>query len=221
MTFAQGSKSFLDVNYIEVTGKSAKEIVPDMIYLSIVVSENDDKRIDLEKKEKEIMKVLKSSGVDVVKDFSVKDFSSNFKHYFIKKTDVKKTKEYEVIVRSGAMAGKVLAAMESINVANVSIDKLRHSKIEEIRMQAKVKAVKNAKEKARLLVKGLDQFLGRALYVREQGDYTEYPLENRNRYARPLMMKSRMESDQADNSSQIEFQKIKLEYSVIVRFEIL
>jgi len=217
MTFAQGQKNFLDVNYIEVTGKSIKEIVPDKIYLNIIVREKDNKRLDIEKKEKEIMRTLKSIGVDVRKDFSVKDFSSNFQHYFIKRTDIKKMKEYEVIVHSGVMAGKVLDAMESIGVANVSIDKLRHSKIEEIRMQAKIEAVRNAKQKATLLTKELGQTVGRTLYLRENGDYTEYPMENRNRYTRQMMLKS---SAQSDEPAQIEFQKIRLEYSVTVRFEI-
>lgn len=220
MTFAQsGEKNFLDVNYIEVTGKSIKDITPDMIYISIVVSERDNKSTVIEDTEKKMMKTLASIGVDLKKDFAVKDFVSNFQHYFIKSTDIKLTKEYELIVHTGAMAGKALESLEKIGVANVSITKLRYSKIEELRLEAKIEAIKNAKEKAILLTKEIGQEAGRALYIREQGDYTEYPLENRYNRNRPMMMRAGGSADVEETPVEIEFQQIKLEYSVTARFE--
>jgi len=38
-----GSKNFIDLNYIEVSGKAEMEITPDKIYLQIQLSEKDDK----------------------------------------------------------------------------------------------------------------------------------------------------------------------------------
>lgn len=36
-----GEKNFIDQNYVEVTGTAELEIVPDEIYLRIVISEKD------------------------------------------------------------------------------------------------------------------------------------------------------------------------------------
>jgi len=220
MTFAQGQKNFLDVNYIEVTGKTVKEVVPDMIYLNIVVSEQDSKRTNIEAMERKMMKTLFSIGVDVKKDFRVKDFSSNFQRYFLKKTDIKTTKEYELIVHSGAMAGNALVALEAIGVSNISIEKLRHSNIDEIKMKAKIDAVKNAKVKAKLMTKELGQSIGKALYVREQNEYIRYPFEDKYRGARPMLM--RVSDVQNDSGApEIEFKQIRIEYTVNIRFELL
>ncbi|MGB5988853.1 MAG: SIMPL domain-containing protein [Marinifilaceae bacterium] len=221
ISFAQsGPKNFLDVNYIEVTGKSIKEITPDMIYMNLIINENDNKKVSIKNIEKKMMKSLKSIGVDLKKDLKLRDFASNFQSYFFKKTDVKLTKEYELIVHTGTMASNVLETLKSIGVANVSIAKLRYSKIKEVRLEAMIAAIKDAKKKATLLTLSIDQAVGKALYVREQGDYIEYPLNDRYGKRRPMMsrMNSATVSDQM--APQIGFQKIKLEYSVNVRFEI-
>ena len=44
-----GEKNFIDQNYIEVTGTAEMEIVPDEIYLKIVLSEKDKGKKSLEK----------------------------------------------------------------------------------------------------------------------------------------------------------------------------
>lgn len=221
ITLAQsGSKNFLDVNYIEVTGKSIKEITPDMIYMNILISEKDNKRVNLKAIEKKMIRSLGKIGVNLKKDLKLRDFSSNFQHYFIKKTDVKLTKEYELIVHSGVMASKALESLKEVGVANVTITKLRYSKIEEVRLAAKIAAIKAAKEKATLLTNEIGESIGKVLYIREQGDYTEYPLRDKYGERRPLMM--RMSSDKLSRESapSIDFQQIKLEYSVSARFEI-
>ena len=38
-----GENNFIDQNYIEVTGRAEMEIVPDLIYLNIVLSDKDNK----------------------------------------------------------------------------------------------------------------------------------------------------------------------------------
>ena len=39
-----GEKNFIDQNYIEVSGTAEMEIVPDQIYLKIVISEKDKRQ---------------------------------------------------------------------------------------------------------------------------------------------------------------------------------
>ena len=49
-------KSFLDINYVEVTTKADREVVPDKIYLSVTISEKENKgKISVEKQEKEMI----------------------------------------------------------------------------------------------------------------------------------------------------------------------
>ena len=77
--FAQtGEKNFIDQNYIEVTGKAELEIVPDMIFVKIQLSDKDNKdKLPLPEIEKKMMATLSDLGVNMEKDFSLGDFISN------------------------------------------------------------------------------------------------------------------------------------------------
>lgn len=97
LTFSQsGEKNFIDQNYIEVSGTAEMEIIPDQIYLKIILDEKDLKsKITLEDLEKSMIKELGTLGIDVKKDLAIIDLSSNFKYYFIKESKIYQSKEYE------------------------------------------------------------------------------------------------------------------------------
>ena len=66
-SFAQsGEKNFIDQNYIEVTGSAELEVIPDEIYLKIIVNEKDFKgKEDLQKLEKSMLETLSGIGIDI------------------------------------------------------------------------------------------------------------------------------------------------------------
>jgi hypothetical protein len=66
--FAQ-SKNFIDQAYLETTAKVDTLVVPDQIFLSIYIDEGEDRnKTSLEKKEKEMAKVLENLGIDLKKN---------------------------------------------------------------------------------------------------------------------------------------------------------
>jgi len=78
-----GSKNFIDLNYIEITGTTEIEITPNEIYLTIIINENDKKgKISVEKQENLMIEKFKQIGINLKNNFKVKDFSSNYKFYF-------------------------------------------------------------------------------------------------------------------------------------------
>ncbi|MDP4273660.1 MAG: SIMPL domain-containing protein, partial [Bacteroidota bacterium] len=166
--FAQiGEKNFIDQNYIEVTGKAEKEIVPDMIYLKIILSDKDNKsKQSLDETEKSMISKLTGIGVDVNKDLSVKDYVSNFKSYWISKTDVILTKQFQLIVHDAKTIQKVFFEFQKLGISNVTIEKLEHSRIEQYRREVKIEAIKAAKEKAEALAAAVNQSIGKALYIK-------------------------------------------------------
>ena len=79
-----GQKNFIDQNYMEITGFHELELVPDEIYLEIIIDEGVTKgKISVEKLENKMIDKLKTVGVNMEEDFKIKDFSSNFKNYFL------------------------------------------------------------------------------------------------------------------------------------------
>lgn len=214
-----GEKNFLDRPYIEVTGKAEMEIIPDEIYLNIVINEKDNKgKVDLSKAEKELINKLKELGIDTKKDLSVKDMSSNFKNYWIKSSEIMTSKEYELMVNNAQTAGKVMQGLEKIGISNVSIASVDHSQIEQFRRDVKVKAVKAAKEKASDMAQSIGQKIGTALHIQEL-DYGNTFVGRRSISNMMVKAESSMQAD-ALSVPEIEFEKIKLEYQVSAKFEL-
>ena len=71
-----GDKNFIDQNYIEVIGKSEMEIIPDMIYLKVLLNEKDTKnKISVPELEAKMIDKLIGIGIDISKDLLIKDIS--------------------------------------------------------------------------------------------------------------------------------------------------
>lgn len=214
--FAQGNKNFIDQNYIEVTGKGEMEITPDEIYIQIVINESDNKgKETLEMLEKKMLAKLQAIGIDLKKDFAVKDINSNFKNYLLKKTDIFTSKEYQLIVHTAPVAGRVYRELEALGISNLSISNVDHSEIEKFRKEVKIKAIKDAQDKAISLATAIGQTAGRALYIRENESFYPMMMAKTN-----VMMVRGAALDESYSEPDIEFEKIRIEYSVQVNFEL-
>jgi len=217
--FAQsGEKNFIDQNYIEVTGKAEMEVVPNEIYLKIVVDEDDFKgKREVQEVEKIMKKKLAGLGIDVSKQLSVKDMASNFKKYWLKGKEINAEKEYQLKVEDATTAGRVIRALETIDVSNISIEKIAHSDIQKFRKEVKINAIKAAKEKAASLTGAIGKNIGKAIYIKEVNSpvygFRAAGLSN-------ILIKDELEFAEDDGQPEIEFEKIKLEYSILARFAI-
>lgn len=213
-----GEKNFIDQNYVEVTGTVEKEIVPDEIYLRIVISEKDKGKKTVEQQEKEMVRILENLGIDVRKDLSIADVSSNFKSYFLKRTAIQTSKNYQLLLHGTQKLGNLLVALEGAGISNISVDRVDHSRLEELRRECKVEAVKMAKEKAQAYAEALGQQIGRALYINEYNTgYTGRSVMYSNMKVRGLAGVME-EADEA--MPEIDFEKIPLKASILVRFEL-
>lgn len=220
--FSQGGeKNFIDQNYIEVTGKAELEIVPDLIYLKIILSDKDNKsKQSLEEIEKSMVRKLAEIGVDINKDLSVRDFASNFKNYWISKSDVILTKEYQLILHETSTLQKVFFEFQYLGISNVTIDKTDHSRIEKFREDVKDNAVKAARKKAESLAMAINQTIGKAIYIQE----VDNPFLSNALQSRVAGINFRVRDSSSGKKEEampdIEFEKINLQYSILVRFEL-
>lgn len=217
----ENGKNFIDQNYIEVTGYSEKYVSPNRIYLKILINEKDFKGQNIAQIEESMFTKLKEIGIDVSANVVIKDFVSNFVNYWVIKSDILLIKEYEVLVYDASTAGKVYSELEKIGISNITIDRLDHSEIEKFREENKIASIKSAKEKAKTLASSIDQEIGRALYINEH-------VNNLNMFGalqgkvNGIQIRGMSSKTYGSKSSipAVEFEKIKLEYSVTVRFEL-
>ncbi|MCR9265412.1 MAG: SIMPL domain-containing protein [Flavobacteriaceae bacterium] len=212
--FAQ-SKSFLDVPYLETSAQVDTLVTPDKIYLNITIQEKDSKgRNSVEEQENKMAQRLKALGVDLDKQLVIKDLSSNFQKYFLRGKEVLKSKQYSLLVYSGKQAGEVLMALEQLDIANAFLEKTEYSKMDELELELKTRAVKKAKLKANALTKPLGQKVGSALHIADHSQ-PYYPRYNQA----PMMEMKAVSADMGQAQPlDIDFEKIRVETTVNVKF---
>ncbi|HZI68896.1 MAG TPA: SIMPL domain-containing protein, partial [Hanamia sp.] len=165
-------KNFIDQPYIEVAGNADTLVTPDEIYIQINISEKDTKnKTSVEELERKMYDAIKSLGIDVDKNLTTSDISSNFKNYFLRGKEVLKSKDYMLKVKDAVTATKVFMTLEDLGISNSSIDHVDYSKKEEMKNIMRTRAMVNAKTRAEALTEPLHQKVGRAIYISDNENY--------------------------------------------------
>jgi uncharacterized protein YggE len=201
--------------YIEVTGEGELEVVPDEIYIQFTLKERMDGRdkTDLEKIEKELKKKLSAAGFKLT-DLSLADANSDFVTIKRKKKDVLASKDYQIKLSSTSEIASLLDVLDDVKAENAYISRLDHSQMDEFKKEVKIKAVKNAKEKADYLLGALSERTGKVLFIQERDSYIQP-------YTRKMATLTMVAEDSAQAPDQdLSFKKIKLNYKVFARFAI-
>ena len=211
--FAQ-EKNFIDQNYIEISASAEKEVSPDEIYLSITITEKDNKGQNLEKQEKELFKRLMSLGIDLEKDMQIKDMSTLLQEYFLKKNSVVTSKSYQLKVTNTDLLIKVFSALEKLSIPNVVISKTKVSNEDQIKNEVMVMAANEAKESATQIAKAMGRKLGKVIYIQCNESAP------RNISARGMMKVMNAMTEDSYSAPDLSYEKIKFEQTIFVRFAI-
>jgi uncharacterized protein YggE len=215
-TYGQ-TKNFLDQPYLETTASVDTLVTPDRIYLGITITEKDTRgKKSVEEQENKMAKELKTLGIDLQKQLFIDDMGSSFKRYFLKGQEVLKSKNYTLLVYDGLTAGKVLAALEEIDIANTRLVKTEYSKMEAMELELKSKAVIKAQKKGIYMTAPLGQKIGPAIHIVDNTT-PYYPAYQRSD-------KVLMFTESATNTPEpldIDFEKIKVQTSINIKFALL
>ena len=217
ISFGQ-NKNFIDQPYIEVVGYADTLIVPNLIYIRIVISEKDTRdKISVEEQENKMTTAFKSLGINIEGDLTTGDIMSNYKFYFLKGKDIIKTKEYTLKVTTAEMASKIFVQLEDLGISNTSIQKIDHSDISALKNICRTKAVENAKSKALALTKPLLQSIGNAIFISDNEGNIDNPLQGRVPGIQIRGISSFSDKSKYE-SPKIEFEKIKISATISVKF---
>lgn len=211
-------KNFIDQPYLETTAKTDTLVIPDNIYITITLDENDSKN----KKSTEDLEVLlenalKKLSINIEKDLTLLDYSSEFKKYFLKGQNILKAKNYSLLVHDALTAGKVLAELENVGISNVNIEKTEYSKAEELIENLKSKAVLKAKKSAEKLSSPLGQKIGKAIFITDNTTTLLSSLQGKVAGVQ-IRGASSLYGSRASEPILVNFQKIKFEVQVSVKF---
>ncbi len=217
-TFSQ-TKNFIDQPYVETSAKVDTLVIPDRIYLNISITEKDTKgKISVEELETKMNEKLKSLGIVTEKQLTLNDLSSNYKKYFLKQQDILKNKNYTLLVNNAKIAGRVIVALEEIEISNVVLEKTEYSKAEEMIMTLKSEAIVKAKNQAIAMTKPLNQKVGNAIFISDFSNIVNM-LSGRVSGIQIRGARSLEEKDKYEPVN-IEFEKIKIETEVKATFKL-
>ena len=215
------TKNFIDLPYVETSAKVDTLVMPDKVYLTIVLAEKDTKgKISVEELEEKMIAWLSSIGIDLSKQLFVSDLSSNFKKYFLKQKDVLKAKSYSLLVYDAKTAMKVIVELEKDDISNISLEKTEYSDIENLKLQLKTKAILKAKENALVMANPLNQQVGKAIFISDLSkSSSDYVLHGA---VAGVMVRgyssARKQSTLEDVD--IEFHKIQVEMEINIKFQL-
>jgi len=132
------------------------------------------------------------------------------------KRDVLTKKDYQLKVGNATTVGKVFQELEDGYIDHVS-----HSSIDSLGKQVRIEAIKAAKDKSDYLLNAIGQETGKALIVSESENSTIIRQDIARMPNRTLSAISGVTLyESLDKIPEIEFQKIKLRYSIYTKFSI-
>lgn len=211
-------KNFIDHPYIETTAKKDTLVVPDNIYITIILNESDSRnKKSTEELEITLEQTLKKLNINTQKDLSLLDYNSDFKKYFLKGQNILKTKNYSLLVHDAVTAGRVLAELENADISNVEVAKTEYSKAEELIENLKSSAIVKAKKYADKLANSIGQKVGKAIFISENPATVFSQLQGQ---ATGIQIRgaSSIYGSRAAEPIFVDFQKLKFESQVIARF---
>ncbi len=207
--FAQ-QKTFLDQPYIEVTGRAEMEVDPDEIYVRITINEQDSKgKTTVLQQEKDMVCRLKDLGIDVDKKLVVQDMMNAQL-----KKDVATSKSYMLEVNSATQLAHVFQALQTIGISDAAVERTDVSNMDELRQQVRGASAKAARQNAEILAAALGQKAGKAIFVQDNSYYSRP-------YSNVVLTRTMKVADAgvaATAAPTLEFQKITIDHSVLVRF---
>lgn len=224
-SFGQTSNSDDIIPTIEVIGSAEKNLLPDEIYIAITLREreNGKDKIKIDQQEKDLKEGLKSIGVSL-ENLTLSDANANYVQVKWSKKDVITKIEYILKVSNAMMVGMVFEKLDELKITDAEISKVSHSKIEDFKKEVRIMAITAAKEKADYLLKAIGQQTGKAIKVNEQNLGSRLEDSNLNirgsRSAGNIVYIDGVQKMSVDSNKIIQFEKIKLQSAIYVKFEI-
>lgn len=207
--------------FIEVTGTAEQEIIPDEIYINIVIREKyvNREKITIESQEEKLKAALKQIEVDL-KNLYLSDANADYVKIKWKTKDVLTKKEFVLKVSTATTVGQVFQQLDNIEITDAYIARVNHSKIDSLRKDIKIKAIKAAKDKADYLLAAIGEQTGKPLIIQErEGSYASNVTSNYVGQLNEVAMLGHVYNRaKADGETDIQFKKIKVQSTIYIKF---
>ncbi len=206
--------------YIEVTGRAENEVVPDEIYISIVIREKyvNKEKITIESQEEKLKNAVKGVGISL-SNLYLSDANADYVRVRWRTKDVLTQKDYTLKVASATEVSEIFKQLDMLEIKDAYIARVNHSKIDSLKKDMRIQAIKGAKAKADYLLNAIGEEVGKPIFISESASSQAHETMGMNNIPGVRMIGEKYE-DLIDPTSVIKFKKIMIEATVYVRFGI-
>lgn len=142
LTFGQTNDTKVEEQpYIEVTGTAENEVVPDEIYIGIIIREKyiNKVKVTIEEQEDKLKSAVKSLDIGLT-NLNLSDANADYVKVRWQKKDVLTKKDFTLKVTSATTVGQVFLELENLEITDAFISRVSHSKIDSLRKEVKIQA---------------------------------------------------------------------------------
>ena len=215
-TAAMAQQNNQSQNYIAVNGYAEREVTPNEIYISITIDESSSRngKTTVAEQERSMIYAHEKIGIDTKTLLQVGDMSGDLTNYILRRDRVQTSKNYVLKVSDAATMASVFQTLGDLGVSSISLMKATRNDVEQIQLELRAEAIRNAKDIADTLAEAIGQKAGKALMITDNSYYG-----NGTIYFSNTVMMTRATDVVAEKvNSNIDFQDIKISSSVNVRF---
>lgn len=161
-------------SFIEVVGTASKQILPDRIFISIVLKDKivGDKPYNITEQEDRLKEVLKTCNIDL-SNLALTDATSGIVTGKRRET-IMIAKTYTLQVKNANEVAKVFKELNAVDIKEYAIEKSENSQIENFRREVRIAAIKAAKDKADYLLAAIDEKLDVPIEIKEIEDVPQF-----------------------------------------------
>jgi uncharacterized protein YggE len=154
--------------YIEVTGNAKMEVVPNQIYIQIIIRPYTDGsfKVSIAEQESKMKNMFKIAGIDV-SSLNTEVENVNFVSYSKKAKENINEKKYYLTVSSLNQLTSAYHVLNDLNIKDVRVTSASHSNIDNLKQEVKALAVQDAKAQACAIFGAFGNKISRPLFIKD------------------------------------------------------
>lgn len=176
----------------------------------------------IEEQEVKLKSAVKSLDIGLT-NLNLSDANADYVKVRWQKKDVLTKKDFTLKVTSATTVGQVFLELENLEITDAFISRVSHSKIDSLRKEVKIQAIKAAKDKADYLLSAIGEQTGKPLIIKEIEFSPHHTLTNatiRSSHSSKILNYIDGDKMTSEYNNEIQFQKIKIQTSIYVKFSI-
>jgi len=157
-----------DFPYIEVTGNAELSVVPDEITIAIKIKERfkNKEKVTIKQQEDSLKYYIAKEDLDL-NNLSLSNSNSDYVQISWSRKATLTETNYLFKASDAVQVAKIFQIAEKFMLYDASIVKINHSKLEDFKNEVRIKAIKNAKDKADQMLTAIGFQAGRPWIVEE------------------------------------------------------